>query len=109
MSTGGPLRFVMGGQIVEVSDFDPQLTVLEWLRTSAARPGSKEGCAEGDCGACTVVLGELDAERRERFWCHLDSDTQVIASGTGIPEPEIKQAWRIFHTEAGRFRPESSP
>jgi xanthine dehydrogenase small subunit len=57
----GSVRFVMGGQIVEVSDFDPQLTVLEWLRTSAARPGTKEGCAEGDCGACTVVLGELEA------------------------------------------------
>ena len=52
------------------------------------------------------VLGELDAERRERFWCHLESDTQVIASGTGIPEPAEKQAWRIFHTEAGRFRSE---
>ena len=62
MSTGGSVRFVMGGQIVEVSDFDPQLTVLEWLRTHADRPGSKEGCAEGDCGACTVVLGELDAD-----------------------------------------------
>ena len=60
MGTGGPVRFVMGGQIVQISDFDPQLTVLEWLRTHASRPGSKEGCAEGDCGACTVVLGELN-------------------------------------------------
>jgi DNA replication and repair protein RecF len=51
------------------------------------------------------VLGELDSERRERFWCHLESDTQVIASGTGIPEPAKKGSWRIFHTEAGRFRP----
>jgi len=53
--------FVMGGQVVSVRDFDPQLTVLEWLRTRAGRTGTKEGCAEGDCGSCTVVLGELDA------------------------------------------------
>jgi xanthine dehydrogenase large subunit len=62
MSATGSVRFVMGGRIVKVIDFDPQLTVLEWLRTQAGRPGTKEGCAEGDCGACTVVLGDLDPD-----------------------------------------------
>jgi len=55
------------------------------------------------------VLGELDPGRREQFWCHLDTDTQVIASGTVLPEPSEKRSWRIIRTEAGRFHPELLP
>lgn len=53
------LRFSLDGEIISLSDIDPTLTVLEWLRYHRARTGSKEGCAEGDCGACTVVVAEL--------------------------------------------------
>lgn len=53
------IRFLLGHDAQEVSGFDPQMTVLEWLRTRAQRTGTKEGCAEGDCGACTIALGEL--------------------------------------------------
>ncbi|HEX7917400.1 xanthine dehydrogenase small subunit [Rudaea sp.] len=53
------IRFVLDGEIVEVADVAPTTTVLEWLREHRHRTGTKEGCAEGDCGACTVVLGEL--------------------------------------------------
>jgi len=44
----------------ELDRVDPTLTVLDWLRQSERRTGGKEGCAEGDCGACSVLVGRLD-------------------------------------------------
>jgi xanthine dehydrogenase small subunit len=60
MSERHEVRFVLDGEIVTVTDASPQTTLLEYLRERLGRTGTKEGCAEGDCGACTVVLGELD-------------------------------------------------
>jgi xanthine dehydrogenase small subunit len=56
------IRFVLDGAAIEVEDPDPTATVLDYLRYTLRRTGTKEGCAEGDCGACTVLLGELDGE-----------------------------------------------
>ncbi|MDX1737994.1 MAG: xanthine dehydrogenase small subunit, partial [Alphaproteobacteria bacterium] len=56
-----PLQFIFRGEIREISEMDPTYTVLRWLREEEGHMGTKEGCAEGDCGACSVVLGELDA------------------------------------------------
>jgi len=60
---GRPIRFLLDGEVRELSDIDPTLTVLNLLRYHLRRTGTKEGCAEGDCGACTVALGELEAGR----------------------------------------------
>jgi xanthine dehydrogenase small subunit len=54
------VRFVLDGRVRSISGIDPTTTVLQWLRGGERRCGTKEGCAEGDCGACTVVLGELE-------------------------------------------------
>ncbi len=53
-----PIRFFHRGAIVVASDVAPTRTVLDWLREDARCTGTKEGCNEGDCGACTVVIGE---------------------------------------------------
>ena len=59
MNQTRPLRFFHRGAVVELPDPPSTRTVLEWLREDQRCTGTKEGCAEGDCGACTVVVGEL--------------------------------------------------
>jgi xanthine dehydrogenase small subunit len=59
MST--PIRFFYRGAVHEVSGAAPTQTVLQHLREDLHCTGTKEGCAEGDCGACTVVVGSLEA------------------------------------------------
>jgi xanthine dehydrogenase small subunit len=61
------IRFLLGDDVREVAVDDPACTVLEYLRGSERRCGTKEGCAEGDCGACTVVLGEADGAGGVRY------------------------------------------
>jgi xanthine dehydrogenase small subunit len=55
------VRFVLDGQIVEAQGKRRTTTVLDYLREQMHRTGTKEGCAEGDCGACVVMVGELNA------------------------------------------------
>jgi len=57
-----PIRFYFRGAVHEVHDAGPTQTVLQHLREDLHCTGTKEGCAEGDCGACTVLVGSLGAD-----------------------------------------------
>lgn len=57
------LRFFLNGQLHEITEVAPHTTVLRWLRENQRATATKEGCAEGDCGACTVVVAELNNDQ----------------------------------------------
>ncbi len=53
------IQFILNDQLVSVDNISPNTTVLDYVRQHQALTGTKEGCASGDCGACTVVVGQL--------------------------------------------------
>lgn len=56
------IQFLLNRALRTEHDLDPNMTVLNYLREKCSKTGTKEGCASGDCGACTVVVGELVGE-----------------------------------------------
>lgn len=56
------IDFYLNGQRRQCTDVSPDTSVLELLRTQLGQTGTKEGCASGDCGACTVSIGEPDGQ-----------------------------------------------
>ena len=54
------IQFLLNNKIHKIKNPDPNKTILNFIRDDLKKTGTKEGCAEGGCGACTIVLGELD-------------------------------------------------
>ena len=57
--TSNTIKFVWENKIHSINNLDPNETILNYVRLKLKKTGTKEGCAEGGCGACTIVLGEL--------------------------------------------------
>ena len=57
------ITFLLNGERVELEDVRPTATLLDWLREERGLTGTKEGCNEGDCGACTVMVSDVDGAK----------------------------------------------
>ena len=77
------IDFLLNEEKISIKDLDTNTTVLNYLRNNHELTGTKEGCASGDCGACTAVVGELKENKisynylaflcMSYFWMKLNS------------------------------------
>ncbi len=98
------IRFVHRGAIVEVAHAPTTMSVLYWLREDAHRVGTKEGCNEGDCGACMVMVGSRDDDAPDGLALRpVNSCLQFLSSLDGKALFTVEDLTRGGHTESGEL------
>ena len=97
------IRFLLNNQVVTLENIDPNLTVLQYLREIQFNTGTKEGCASGDCGACTVVVAELDRENNDQlYYKSINSCITFVGSLHGkqlITVENLKEKTKLQHVQ----------
>ena len=96
------VRFLLNNDIVTIENIDPNLTVLQYLRELQFNTGTKEGCASGDCGACTVVVAELTTSNEDLAYKSINSCITFVGSLHGkqlITVEHLKQGAKLHHVQ----------
>jgi xanthine dehydrogenase small subunit len=101
------IKFTLNGELREEASVSPTLTALEFLRENAGLTGTKEGCAEGDCGACTIVMvrngsGKLEAVNSCLLVVgQLDGAKVVTVEGLSEKDGDLESVQQAIVTEDG--------
>jgi len=96
------VRFLLNNDVVTIENMDPNLTVLQYLREERFNSGTKEGCASGDCGACTVVLAELNNDNETLNYKSINACISFVGSLHGkqlITVEHLKQGAKLHHVQ----------
>ena len=94
------IRFLLNGEPVALTNVDATKTLLDWLRVDNQLTGTKEGCNEGDCGACTVILIDKEKSIRPLNSCILflpQIDGKAVRTVEGIRNHKVQDKMVEFH------------
>ncbi|MAA79655.1 MAG: xanthine dehydrogenase small subunit [Deltaproteobacteria bacterium] len=93
------IEFYLNDRLVRVRNVSPNTTLLNFLRSELGQTGTKEGCAEGDCGACTVAV---------KMWTQENEGTYRSINSCIVPLPSMHQR-RIYTVEGLKKKGEYHP